>query len=176
MPEIKLHIKILTTPIYFSVEQMIAAAKEIFITAGIEINIDSTEKLNSEDEDLSLLNDIYTEDCMMGSPSPDQVKLSVYRGNAEINEVVAFFCRSVFGNSGILGGCASYPQNNPMFAVSSTCSKYTFAHELGHVLGLTHVFSPNRLMTLYGTDNIRNPPPDIIQREIDLILTSNFII
>jgi predicted Zn-dependent protease len=38
-------------------------------------------------------------------------------------------------------------------------------HEVGHVLGLSHVNNNDRLMTGNGTANITNPPPDLIESE-----------
>jgi len=40
-------------------------------------------------------------------------------------------------------------------------------HEIGHVLGLSHVNDNNRLMTENGTGNITNPPPDLISTEVN---------
>jgi len=41
-------------------------------------------------------------------------------------------------------------------------------------LGLSHVSDNNRLMTGLGTDNITNPPPDIIASEKTTMLASSF--
>jgi hypothetical protein len=46
--------------------------------------------------------------------------------------------------------------------VAQNASIWTLAHEVGHVLGLSHVDDNNRLMTGNGTTNITNPPPDLI--------------
>lgn len=49
--------------------------------------------------------------------------------------------------------------------VVKTATQWTFAHEHGHVLGLSHVNDNNRLMTGNGTANITNPPPDLVGTE-----------
>ena len=64
--------------------------------------------------------------------------------------------------------------NRPGAVVASGASAWTLAHEIGHVLGLSHVSDNNRLMTGLGTDNITNPPPDIIASEKTTMLASSF--
>jgi hypothetical protein len=48
----------------------------------------------------------------------------------------------------------------------------TMGHEIGHVLGLSHVNDNNRLMTGNGTSNITNPPPDLISTEVNTMRAS----
>ena len=64
-----------------------------------------------------------------------------------------------------LNGCASHPAGKPGAVVVKTASPWTFAHEQGHDLGLSHVNNNDRLMTGNGTFNITNPPPDLIASE-----------
>lgn len=176
MPVLNFYIKILNEPERFSIDNMVTSMIEVYMTAGVEINIISTETLNPEDPGLSLLNDIDTGDCMMGMPSDEHILLSDYRGEATDTDIVVFFCRTVTRNSGPLNGCATYPENKPMICVSAIASIYTLAHEVGHVLDLNHVYyDNNRLMTGNGTENITNPPPELITREINRILRSNLI-
>ncbi len=55
------------------------------------------------------------------------------------------------------------------YIVTKRSSKYTLAHEVGHVLDLTHVFDSDLLMFGLGTDNITNPPPEIVGTESNSI-------
>lgn len=73
-----------------------------------------------------------------------------------------------------LNGCAAFPAGRPSAAVVSGASAWTLAHEVGHVLGLPHVNDNNRLMTGNGTDNITNPPADIISSEASTMTASAF--
>jgi len=152
---------------------MLAAMREVYATAGISVNLASTETLNVATPALSVLNDIDTGTCTGGNPSAEQIALSAFRNNAGSLDVVVYVCRSVTWNSGSLNGCASFPANRPMAVIASYCSRYTLGHEVGHVLGLNHVNDSNRLMTGNGTDNITNPPPDLIQSEKNTMLASN---
>jgi hypothetical protein len=73
---------------------------------------------------------------------------------------------------GLLNGCATFPAGLPGIMVSQTASPWTLAHEIGHALGLIHPdnngppFLTDRLMTGGSTNNITNPPPDLIPTEI----------
>ena len=64
------------------------------------------------------------------------------------NDVVAYFVRST---QPPFNGCGAHPAGRPGAAVASGCSAWTLAHEIGHVLGLSHVNDNNRLMTGNGT-------------------------
>ncbi len=62
----------------------------------------------------------------------------------------------------------------PGAVVAQGASQWTFGHELGHVLGLSHVNNNDRLMTGNGTANITNPPPDLVASEIATMVASPF--
>jgi hypothetical protein len=49
-------------------------------------------------------------------------------------------------------------------------------HEVGHVLGLSHVNNNDRLMTGNGTANITNPPPDLSSSEITTMRNSSLTV
>jgi hypothetical protein len=171
---LNLHIKILTPPTRFTVDDMLAAMREVYATAGISVNLVSTETLNASSAVLAPLNDIDAGTCTGGNPSAEQIALSNFRNNAGSLDVVVYICRSVSYDGGSLNGCASFPANRPMAVIASYSSRYTLGHEVGHVLGLVHVSDNNRLMTGLGTDNITNPPPDLISSEINTMIASPF--
>jgi hypothetical protein len=107
----------------------------------------------------------------MGSVTAEQTQLFANRNSAGANDVVAYFVRST---QPPFNGCAAFPSGRPGAAVASGASAWTLAHEIGHVLGLSHVNDNNRLMTGNGTDNITNPPPDLIASESSTMLASPF--
>jgi hypothetical protein len=87
--------------------------------------------------------------------------------------VAVYFVRSTIDP---LNGCASHPPGQPGVVITSGASQWTMAHEIGHVLLLTHVSDMDRLMTGAGTFGITNPPPDLIASEIATMNSSSLTI
>jgi hypothetical protein len=152
-----LHVKILTTPTV-TINTMLASMQEVYAIAGVRVDCLSTENLN-----LPTLNDIDVGLCNMGSTTNEQNQLFGNRNFVGANEVTIYFVRSTSPSN---NGCAAFPPNRPGAVVASIASRWTLAHEVGHVLGLQHVTITDRLMTGGGTGNITNPPPDLINTEI----------
>ncbi|UFH57644.1 hypothetical protein [Spirosoma sp. KNUC1025] len=175
-PTLTVHIKLLTNPTQFSVDEMFTEMRNIYSRVGIDVVHGSTETLNKDLPDITTLNDIDTGSCVRGNPSDEQIALSNFRNEAATNDIVVYMCRSVSQDSGSLNGCASSPAGRPMAVVASYATLYTMAHEVGHVLGLEHVDDNNRLMTGNGTAGITNPPPDLIQTEVETMLSSNLTV
>lgn len=157
VPTVFVHLKILSDPTSFTVDQMVDAMREVYATRGINVAISSRENLT-----LPLLNDLDVGACTMGTTTTEQNQLFSNRNNVGTNHVVAYFVRST---NPPLNGCAAYPAGQPGCVVTSTSSSWTLGHELGHVLGLSHVAPTDRLMMGGGTWNITNPPPDLIVAE-----------
>lgn len=161
------HVKVLTNP-NTSINDMLASMQDVYAFAGIRVDRLSTENLN-----LPTLNDIDVGECMMGSATAEQVSLFANRNFVGANEMVIYFVRStVPGNN----GCASFPSGRPGAVVASGASRWTLGHEVGHILGLSHVSNNDRLMTGNGTFNITNPPPDFIGGEVTTMTNSNLTI
>jgi hypothetical protein len=161
---VRLHVKILNDPINFTIEQMTDAMRQVYATANIRVEVASRESL-----DLPLLTDVDVGGCTMGSTTSEQNQLFNNRNNVGTDDVVAYFVRSTVP---AYNGCAAHPTGRPGCVVARGASLWTFAHEIGHVLGLPHVETSggpclyDRLMTGCGTGGITNPPPDLIDSEI----------
>lgn len=160
---VRLHLKILSAPT-ISIDDMIASMRQVYEPVGIRVVRASEETLN-----LPLLNVVDVGGCNMGSTTAEQDILFGNRNNVGANDVVAYFVQAT---NPILNGCAAHPAGRPGAVVASIASRWTLAHEIGHVLGLSHVDNNNRLMTGNGTNNITNPPPDFIASEISTITSS----
>ena len=161
---IRLHIKSLTAPTRFSINTMISNMRLTFATAQVGVKYLSFEVLNLAD-----LNDLDVGACTLGSTTTEQTQLFSHRNSAGAKDIVVYFVRSTVPP---FNGCASHPAGRPGAVVASGASQWTMAHEVGHVLGIHHVNDSNRLMTGGGTDNITNPPPDIIASESATMLGS----
>jgi len=138
--------------------------REVYATAAIDVEWVSSENLN-----LPALNDLDVGACTMGSTTTEQNQLFSHRNNVATNEIAVYFVRST---DPPFNGCAAFPAGKPSAAVVQTATQWTFAHEVGHVLGLAHVNNNDRLMTGNGTSNITNPPPDLIGSEVTTMTNS----
>lgn len=165
---LRLHIKTLVAPTRFTIDQMVAAMREVYEPQGIRVVRASDETLN-----LPTLNVVDTGTCTRGSTTAEQRQLFGNRNNVGANDVVAYFVQAT---NPPLNGCAAHPDGRPGAVVASGASRWTLGHEIGHVLGLNHVTDNDRLMTGGGTDNITNPPPDLIASEVTTMRNSNLTV
>ena len=127
----RLHIKCLTAPTRFSINQMISNMRLTYATAQIGVRYASFEVLS-----LPAPNDLDVGGCTMGSVMAEQTDLFSHRNFVSGNDVVAYFVRST---QPPFNGCASHPADRPGAAVASGASAWTLADELGDVLGLANV-------------------------------------
>jgi hypothetical protein len=167
VPTVRLHAKVLTAPA-IPVATMVDRMREVYATAGIAVQLVSTENLN-----LPALNDVDVGQCVVGQTTAEQNQLFANRNFAGANDVVVYFVRSTVPP---FNGCAAHPNGEPGAVVAQGATQWTLGHEVGHVLGLSHVNDNDRLMTGNGTANITNPPPDLIPSEVTTMLNSPFTV
>lgn len=160
---VRVHVKILTSP-NVPLDTMLHNMREVYATANIDVEWASTESLN-----LPTLRDVDVGTCNMGVVTAEQAQLFNNRNNVGPNDVVVYMVRSTVPP---FNGCAAHPAGKPGAVVAQGASQWTFGHELGHVLGLSHVNNNNRLMTGNGTANITNPPPDLAASEVATMIAS----
>jgi hypothetical protein len=109
-------------------------ANEIYAQCGIEIRLGNVETNHHDD-----LLDLDRDDCSLPpnhTVSAEEQELYELLREDCPNEVVAYYIRSDI--NGALG-CAAHPEGLDGFTVTNgQPDRLTFAHELGHVLGLLH--------------------------------------
>jgi hypothetical protein len=144
---------------------MVDSMRQVYASADIDVEVVSRENLN-----LPLLSDIDVGLCIGGFTTSEQNELFQNRYSVGANEVIVYFVRSTVPPS---NGCAAHPAGTPGAVVAQGATKWTLAHEVGHVLGLIHVDDNKRLMTGNGTLHITNEPPDLITSEIQTMYASD---
>jgi hypothetical protein len=167
--KIRLHIKKLIEPTRFSLHEMIEAAREVYSSVGFDVEIVSIEDLSVPN-----LMDLDVGRCMRGETTEEQADLFEIRGNASTTDIVVYIIRSTIPEP--LNGCAAHPNGKPACVVTRHASRWTFGHEVGHVLSLNHILNSDCLMYGRGTDNITNPPPDLLDHEVTQIKNSGYVI
>jgi hypothetical protein len=162
---VRLHVKILTAPTV-GVATAVRRMAEVFGGVGIYVQL-----LSSENLDLPLLNVVDVGGCQRGETTDEQDELFANRNGAAADDVVVYF---VLATDPPFNGCAAHPAGIPAAVVAQGATQWTTAHEVGHVLGLSHVNDNDRLMTGNGTANITDPPPDLVGSEVTTMLASDF--
>lgn len=158
--QLNLHIKILTRPDN-TVREMLDAMTTVYSQANIVVNLETTQQLDVNQNELEFLNEIDVGDCDL-VPSDEQIELSRFRDNADNTDVVVYICEVVINIHGAIDGCSTHPPGSPMAVISSHASIYTMAHEIGHLLGLKHAPEQfkHRLMNP-APPQIPAPPPPV---------------
>jgi hypothetical protein len=106
----------------------------------------------------------------LGTTTADQNTLFAHRNNAGASDVVVYLVSTLIGGAGNFVGCAAHPAAQPGCAVVQVAAPWLTAHEVGHVLGLSHVSNTDRLMNPdIGWTNL---PPDLIDSEYTTMLSS----
>ena len=141
--------------------------RQVYEAAGFRV-----ERITSETLDLPHLIDLEIGACVRGVITDEQRELFSHRNNVNDNDVSVYFVRSTNPPS---NGCAAHRDGAPSAVVSQLASRWTLAHEVGHVLKLNHTNNNDRLMTSNGTFNITNPPPDLNSPEVIRMRSSSLI-
>ncbi len=170
---VRVHVRVLTPPRHLTLDEMIANAKAVYASYGIDVLVMSRHPLNVDGTAQAYLQSLTTGKCERSQgPTEQQVELFNMRGTIGSNEIVVYFVREIA--EGHLG-CAAHPPGKPGAAIAAKhANDWTFAHEIGHVLGLIHNKELNRLMYT-PTSSITNLPPDLTTDEIDTILKSPLV-
>jgi hypothetical protein len=163
---------------------MLVRMRQVYQTADIGVQVVSRESLATI-PNFAALNDLNVGQCVKGTTTAQQNQLFQNRNNVGQNEIVVYLVRSLVPAA---NGCATFPAGSPGASVAQIASRWTMGHEVGHVLGLSHISGENtncpagipqccstpnftRLMTGCGTSNITGIPT-IVQAEIDTMRSS----
>lgn len=162
--QVALWIVTVAKPLRYTIDEMIDAVVAAYEPHGIDIAVAGREPLERPD-----YLDIDAGDCRRGFVTAEQSELfSIRHGNG----VHAYFVRSTVP---AYNGCAAHKRGSPSLLVVNQASRWTLAHELGHLFGLNHVARLDRLMTGGGTDRINADPARLADDEIRTIMQSPYV-
>jgi hypothetical protein len=165
---LKLHLRILVEPSDMGpadveIDDMVSSMRDVYRKAKILVEEASREQL-------AIPYFKYVEAGACGSElTEDQRTLfTEHRGAAGSDEVVVYF---IIDTNPSYNGCAVHPDGMPGAIVTKHATRWTLAHEVGHVMGLCHVNDNERLMAR-STANLTKNPPDLAPSEIETMVES----
>lgn len=101
---VRIHVKVLFNP-DIPIDEMIMSMREVYRSAGINVEIATTENLNIPE-----LEDLEVGRCVIGNVTNEQELLFNNRNSVGPRELVVYLVRSTIPP---LNGCAAYPANRP---------------------------------------------------------------
>jgi hypothetical protein len=167
MPRLRLHLKVLMEPA-ITVDMAVTSARSVFAQAWIDVQVVSKAALQLPDLESVRI----TDSCQPPGPlTEDQLNLFDHARGIGSKDIVIFFVQSTIRAT---SGCSQHPASVAGAVISEACSRWTMAHEIGHLLKLTHATGTNRLM-FKSTNRIKADPPNLDQSEIEIILKSDLV-
>jgi hypothetical protein len=174
---LRLHFKSLI-PITDSLDSFITiqfeSVYELFSTGNVLVSMGTIEDL-SGDASLQALRDLDVGDCQLGEPTAEHNQLYAHRNHAAADDVVIYIASTLTGGAGNFVGCATHPDSQPGCAITQVKADWLTAHEVGHVLGLSHVddkVSGNTKFLMWPTIGWTNTPPDVTSTEFQTMIDS----
>lgn len=167
---INIYAKVLQNPVT-TVKDMAKDMRTVYSPHGFQVDLMSIENLT-----LPMLMDLNVGTCSPGALTAGQATLFTNRNGVPTGDIVVYFIRSAFGSNGPLSGCAAHAAGAPAAVIAQFASRWTLAHEVGHLLGLPHATGQNQLMTDRGTlFTLGNMVPILTSAEATLIKSSSLL-
>jgi hypothetical protein len=160
---VRLGLKVLVDPARFSFHTMLYEMATVYATADFRVIELGREDLDLPDLEVVDIGDCRGSICTGNGATEDQATLFSNRNGLGATDVAAYFVDSTVK---AVNGCAVHPKDVPGCIVTKNASRWSLAHEVGHVLCLVHVDDSDNLMTGAGTDKLTNPPADLTAEQI----------
>ncbi|MGW7260484.1 matrixin family metalloprotease [Streptomyces sp. NPDC054834] len=159
------------TPPRVPIRESLDRARDVFSPIGIDLVPTRTFELTSPNQQ-PLYQHIDVDGCTLGSPISNRKHSSLHgiRHDAGRKGVAIYFVRST---TPPVNGCSQHPPNTPGALITTNATKWTLAHEIGHVLGLFHCSKNNALMSP-ATTSITDKP-SLSFSEVQTLLRSPWL-
>jgi hypothetical protein len=156
---------------------IITTAKNFFAELGIEVQEKLVNELNfvNDPNAQQLKHRIIRENAEISpdaEPSPQEKELYEYRRppNYIPREIIVYFIQSTSPST---WGCAYRNPKRASIIITQKASSHTLAHEIGHVVGLTHVGDSNNLMCEEPKFTVK---PHLTEKQKATVLASPFLL
>ncbi|MFI6504751.1 hypothetical protein [Nonomuraea typhae] len=175
---VRVHLKLVNLPGHdmTPITNALNDARTVLATAELGVELGSVERIQ-----VTGMDDVDVRPCRARPDnhqvSTEQASLASYRANASATDVVLYVVGSITP-AGVTG-CGTHPAGQPGAVIRYDAGRWTLAHELAHVIALSHVpcgVPPcsqhhNRLMW----DNfgfLTKPVPELVADEKTLLYES----
>lgn len=158
--------------------QALRNAQRVYRQYGIDFSYSSGMSLALDPHSTIELNDVDTGTCRLnGGMTADQLRLFGLPGTlgGTSGNIRVFYVNTASSNGSGLRGCAAY-QGTPSVVVAAAGSRWTLAHEVGHVLmgvvnGSSH--STDKANLMFGnTGSITSPLPSLTPAQVTAVKAS----
>jgi hypothetical protein len=155
---VRLHLRTVSAPAV-SEALLITNAQRVYGGAGICVEVATRRALPLDVDHFRRLN-VIDGRCQWNKVSDEQRELfAIGTEGVPASGVLVYFVQGIMLPGGMpLNGCAGHPEGRAAVLVSSRGSRWTMAHELGHVL-LTSTFAP---VHSHARDNLMFAPTEAI--------------
>jgi hypothetical protein len=154
------------------------AMQRLFAEGGVAVLRGTTEDL-SGNQSLAGLLALDVGSCVAGTLTQDQKDLYANRNNVGTNEIVVYLVQSMVNGSAATNfvGCAAQQSGQgPGAAVIQVNADWLVSHEVGHVLGLSHVSTTpttNSDFLMWPNVSWTNVPPDLAASEYTTMVSNS---
>ena len=175
---LNLHLRILEPPQFSYPDgprEMLARVNRLLDAYQIDIE---AKVLSERTLFLTEYREINASTCVYGQPTAQQAALLSIREDATSEkDVFIYFVQSI---RPLMYGCAAHLPGMPGVVIASAAPGWTLAHEIGHVLGLSHILDNKRHLMFPNVSQIILDPvtrlPQLTDKEKNIMERSSLLL
>ena len=155
-----------------SFDKQLSGAEKVYGAHGISLVFKSGESVQMSVEEMKKFKRVNTS-CLAKADEWQTLQKALV--NVPKSDICVVFVGSLWDSTEKPGdemflGCGAYRPGSPACAIAANASEYDMAHEIGHVLGLSHDNSTGNLM--HPTQDTYPKLPVLTKTQVEKILKS----